>query len=142
MPNTNLHTKLQEPGRNDVVPAAFLHRDGKFAFAVRHYESGGRWTTPGGRCEAGETVEMALRREVAEETGVTDMTVIAYLGDVAGGHGTGETVPVFICETPEEPRLTEPEKFSPWEWLPPDDVPEPFINRAALEIVKAWMKQP
>lgn len=73
------------------------------------------WTVPGGRCDEGEKIEETLRREVREETGITDLEIIEYLGQVSGAKD-GDIVPIFACKTLQEPTLMEPEKFSEWSW--------------------------
>ena len=54
-----------------VVVAAVIERDGRFLVARRlkgtHLE--GYWEFPGGKVHDGETLEAALKREVAEELG-------------------------------------------------------------------------
>ena len=44
-----------------------------------HPPSRGRWSLPGGRVQPGETAQQALRREVAEETGL-----IVEIGPLVG----------------------------------------------------------
>lgn len=53
------------------------------------------WTTPGGACEDGETIEQTARREVAEETGMTDLKLgpIVWYGEDA--HRSGDWNVVF-----------------------------------------------
>jgi mutator protein MutT len=55
-----------------VVQAAIIERDGRFLLTRRlrgtHLE--GLWEFPGGKCEAGESAEACLVRELAEELGV------------------------------------------------------------------------
>ena len=57
----------------DVAVGVLLRPDGGFLLTSRPagkvYE--GYWEFPGGKLEAGETVEQALRRELQEEIGIT-----------------------------------------------------------------------
>ena len=57
----------------EVAVGVLIDRDGQFLLTSRPqgkvYE--GYWEFPGGKLEAGETVEQALRRELQEELGIT-----------------------------------------------------------------------
>ena len=57
----------------EVAVGVLINREGQFLLTSRPqgkvYE--GYWEYPGGKLEAGETVEQALRRELQEELGIT-----------------------------------------------------------------------
>jgi 8-oxo-dGTP diphosphatase len=63
------------PDRKDVEVAVgvLIRPDGAFLLTSRPQGKvyAGYWEFPGGKVEAGETVEQALRRELQEEIGVT-----------------------------------------------------------------------
>lgn len=54
-----------------VVAAAVVEREGAFLLTRRaeHTHLAGLWEFPGGKCEAGETLDECLRRELLEELG-------------------------------------------------------------------------
>jgi 8-oxo-dGTP diphosphatase len=58
--------------RLPVLAVAAIVRQGNSLLMVRRGRapSAGLWSVPGGRVEAGETLDEALRREVLEETGL------------------------------------------------------------------------
>ena len=141
--NNTLLEQLATHGAKTTCPAVAIIRDGKMLIGLRHYtpekfKKISLWTVPGGRCDDGETVETALRRETVEETGIEDLKIIDYLGDVPGAK-EGDVVPLFIGATDKEPRLMEPEKFSEWKWCGLNDIPENFINHAALVLIKEYL---
>jgi len=54
-----------------VAVAAVCVRDGRLLLVRRGRPPGhDRWSLPGGRLDPGETLEQAVRRELAEETGL------------------------------------------------------------------------
>jgi mutator protein MutT len=55
-----------------VVAAAIIQHEEKFLLTKRkpHSHLAGLWEFPGGKKEAGETLETCLRREIKEELGV------------------------------------------------------------------------
>lgn len=72
----------EDDGRPVVacVGAVVLDAAGRLLMIRRGHEPhAGLWSLPGGRVEAGETLEQAVRREVLEETGLT-----VGVGDVVG----------------------------------------------------------
>ena len=61
------------PNTAIVVLAAVIERDGRFLVTrrLKGTHLSGYWEFPGGKCEAGESHEECLARELLEELGVT-----------------------------------------------------------------------
>jgi ADP-ribose pyrophosphatase len=143
--SNELKENLSKVGARAICPAVAIIRNGKMLIGLRNYtpekfKKISLWTTPGGRCDEGETIEQALRRETGEETGIVKLEFIAYLGEVNGAK-EGDVVPCFVGATDEDPRLMEPEKFSEWKWCDPNDIPENFINPLALILIKVYCEK-
>lgn len=130
---------LKTKGISTTVTSALIIKDRKILLGLRNYTpdkwTGSFWTTPGGRCDEGESVESGLRRETEEETGITDLEIKEYLG-VVDGAKEGDKVEVFLCSSNQESKLMEPEKFGEWKWFSFDEIPENFINKNILRIIK------
>lgn len=124
----------------DTCTSALIIKNGKILLGFRNYPfnvwtGGPTWTTPGGRCEGQETLEESIKRETLEETGITDLIINEHLGTVDGAK-EGDKVEVFLCTSDQEPKLTEPDKFTEWKWFNPKEIPEKFINKNILSIIQ------
>ena len=139
-----LQEKLNEIGTSKICPTALIFKDNKILLGLRHYtpdkyKTISVWTTPGGRCDDGETVESTLRREVGEEIDITNLNLIEFLGEVPGVK-EGDVVYVFKGSTNQEPKLLEPEKFSEWRWTGVKEIPENFINKDVLDLIRISLR--
>lgn len=69
---SNFKSMPQEKSAGAVV---FYKRGKKIEYLILHYEAG-HWDFPKGHIEKGEGLEGTVRREVNEETGITDIEFI------------------------------------------------------------------
>lgn len=77
-PRNSENTPTDQPPELDVAVAIIWDVDrGRLLVARRPADKhvGGMWEFPGGKCEAGESIESALRREIREELGI-EVTIL------------------------------------------------------------------
>lgn len=144
-----LEKELSKIGTPAICPVIAIIKNQKILLGLRNYtpekwKAISVWTCPGGRCDDGESVAMTLRRETAEETGITDVKIIAYIGNVPGAK-EGDEVPLFLGETEQNPKLKEPEKFSEWRWVPLqeyfDGFPKNYINEKSRTMITDFLRK-
>lgn len=129
------------PLREVHVAVAVIVRDGKVLIARRpdHAHQGGLLEFPGGKVEPGETVQQALVREIAEETGLR--VPLGGLTPVIGiRHDYGDKC-VFLDVWEAAVATGEPEgrEGQPVEWRWPEELEDndfPAANRAIIRALR------
>lgn len=102
--------------------AAVIERGGCFLLTRRRPGShlAGLWEFPGGKPHAGETLEEALRREIAEELGV-DAEVGAPIETIDWTYPDKRVrLHFFHCTVRDEPRPLEGQEM---QWLAREELP-------------------
>lgn len=88
----------------------------------------GHWDLPGGRLQVGEDPVMALKREVAEETGITNMKVVRHMNmdlskmripHSADSASTGLILSVYECTIPADASIKISEEHTHYAWVAP-----------------------
>lgn len=119
-----------------AVKAVIKNKDGKFLI-VREDE---RWQAVGGRLEKGEKLEDGLRREVNEETGITDLAVgkVIHVDEwFAKPEGQLKHIVAlfFLCHT-ETSEITLSEEHQEYAWITAEEL-ETYGDSIEKEIKEA-----
>jgi len=121
-----------------ATKAVTQNSDGKFLIV----REGERWQAVGGRLEKGERLEEGLRREVQEETGITDLEVGKVIHvDEWFAKPEGELKHIvaifFLCNT-KTSVVTLSDEHEEYAWVSADDLGkygdslEPEIKQAII----------
>lgn len=120
-----------------LVASAALIRDRK-VLLIRRARAPyvGRWTLPGGRLEAGETAEQAVRREVREELGL-EVQALAFVEDMQIAGPPPYHLTVFAGTAPDATPTADANEISALGWFAADELAELFTTPGLSGIVKA-----
>lgn len=104
-------------------------QDGKILLGKRKNAHGaGEWAPPGGHLEFGETIDICVRRELAEETSLVPLSQKQgpWTNDIMETKHY-VTLWVFVHQFQGTPQLLEPHKCEGWEWFDWDSLPQPLF---------------
>ena len=126
-----------------VAVHAFFLRNGKVLLLRRQHTGymDGYWSVPAGHVDGSEKILAAMRREIREETGLTEVSATSkelVMHRVCSP--TEERIDYFFVftEWQGKARVTEPDKSDALKFFPLDNLPEktvPYI-RFALEALQ------
>lgn len=109
---------------------ACIVRDGRLLLLrrLRHPEAG-HWSIPGGKIDFLEPIEDALRREVAEETGLMlgKLRLLCVTDQINTDTPEHWVAPTYLAESfTGEPVNLEPEKHGGMDWFDLEALPAPL----------------
>jgi ADP-ribose pyrophosphatase YjhB (NUDIX family) len=125
--------------RPQLAVSAAIFRDGKILLVRRARSPGkGFYSLPGGRVEFGETLAIALHREVREETSLSiEIVGLAGWREVLPGktgHGHYVVMSFAARWTAGEPHLNE--ELDHFKWCKPDALGDLKLTEGLPEIIQ------
>jgi ADP-ribose pyrophosphatase YjhB (NUDIX family) len=103
------------------VLALLVHADQ--LLLIRNTYGRPSWTLPGGMMKWNEVPEVAMRREVYEEVGLTT-DVLQYLGVFTGRQAhRRDTIYIFVAQVPQPAVQMNPGEILDARWFPLADLP-------------------
>ena len=112
---------------------------GKILVGKRQGSHSPYWSIPGGHLENGETFEEAAIKEVQEETGIKifDPKVICVTNNLRTYQEQGKhyvSVNLYTNRFEGTPRIMEMEKCEAWEWVDPENLPQPHFDASEFAV--------
>jgi 8-oxo-dGTP diphosphatase len=129
-----------QPRRVPCVGAVVRDGQGRLLLVRRGTEPGrGLWSVPGGRVEPGESLEEAVVREVAEETGLR-VTVGRLVGRVErdGPGGVVYVIDDFEARVEGAARLTAGDDADEARWFTDDEVAGLPCVEGLVKTLRGW----
>ncbi len=122
------------------VAIAILEKDGKIFIQKRHQKGlmAGLWEFPGGKVEAGESIEEALSREVLEETGLRMKNLCFFMNLQHAYTRYLVDLHCFLAEPiGEVGALTAATEFR---WVRPEELKTMAFPAANVKILEKYLK--
>lgn len=111
------------------------------------YQDGAVWSLPKGHLDDGEDAQTAARREIAEETGITQLEYIEELGSYnrfkIGKDGVGEdqsvqkTITIFLFRTSQKAFQPTDSRHSGCRWVDAAEVADLLTHPKDQEFYKS-----
>ena len=76
-----------------------------------------RWTIPKGHIEEGETAKETAKREIGEETGLTDVKILNYLGKINFRYRRATSLVLMTTEIFLVQAMGDTDALKPEEWM-------------------------
>tara|TARA_Y100000031_G_C8186147_1_gene369045 strand:- start:56 stop:487 length:432 start_codon:yes stop_codon:yes gene_type:complete len=114
-------------------------KDNEIKYLILHYESG-HWDFPKGHIEENETEQDTINREVEEETGIKDLTILPNFKEKISyffkqnGELISKEVIFYLAKTDQEAVKLSHEHIG-YIWLPYDKAIEKLTFKNAKEIL-------
>ena len=126
--------------RPQLAVSAAIFRDGKVLLVRRARSPGkGTYSLPGGRVEFGETLHVALHREVSEETSlkIEIVELAGWREVVPTAEGGGHYVIMSFAAKWQAGDVVLNEELDDHRWLAPDAIGDLRITPGLLDIIQS-----
>jgi len=133
-----------DPVTPQVRLGAIIVREAQLLLVEHRKRAQRYWVLPGGRLEAGETMEAGLRRELREELGLeARVGPLLIVGEIlAPDRHTVNLIYRADVAEPAEPRLDPTDTvLAGWQWVGPDRLTELDLRPPIAATIRAIMAE-